>query len=77
MNEYDSINDLRGYKEKVRKDTDDLIKRIDKIVLDTANDINEYLKDDKVPVECYVKDIDAKMNLMRKMIKTELDELYD
>lgn len=74
---YDAVNDMTNYYYNTRKETEMLMERVDKIILDTANEITEYLKDDSIPMECYVKDIDAKMNLMRKMVKTELDALYE
>lgn len=34
---------------------------ISKDQVDTANDINRYLGDTSVPMECYQRDIDAKL----------------
>ena len=42
-------------------------------VLATANDINTYLGDDSVPLECYPKDIDCKLQGLHDEIQTLLN----
>lgn len=43
-----------------------------KIILDTQNDINEYLKCDSVPMENNAKDVDFKLECMKAQILLEL-----
>lgn len=40
---------------------DNQIDEINNAFLDIMNDINEYLMDDSVPLECYSEDIDRKL----------------
>jgi hypothetical protein len=40
---------------------DNQIDKINNAFLDIMNDINEYLMDDSVPLECYSEDIDRKL----------------
>lgn len=40
---------------------DELIKQFEDRFITLANDINAYLNDDSVPMECYTQDIDDKL----------------
>jgi len=42
--------------------SDEQIEKINAYFLSLMNDVNEYLKDDSVPLECYAHDIDRKLN---------------
>jgi len=46
-----------------------------KEIVDTANDINEYLMDESIPTECYQTDIDRKLEMMAKNISKLLDNV--
>lgn len=52
---------------------DELVNKIDNLFLSVMNDINAYLMDDSVPMECYSEDIDRKLDEARheilKMLK--------
>ena len=47
-----------------------LSERVSQEIRDTANDINAYLSDPSVPMECYQKDIDAKLVQMKVNVVT-------
>ena len=51
-------------------------KRLEVIVeiTKTQNDINAYLKFTSVPLECYMDDIDFKLNEMKEKIAEILDK---
>jgi hypothetical protein len=40
---------------------DELLKQFEARFITLANDINAYLNDDSVPMECYTQDIDDKL----------------
>jgi len=42
--------------------SDEQIEKINAYFLALMNDINEYLKDESVPMECYAHDIDHKLD---------------
>jgi hypothetical protein len=46
-----------------------------KEIVDTANDINKYLMDESIPMECYPSDIDRKLEMMSKNISKLLDNV--
>lgn len=48
-------------------------KKILSAVLATANDISTYLGDESVPLECYPKDIDCKLQDLYTEIQTLLN----
>lgn len=51
---------------------DELVNKIDSLLLSVMNDINAYLMDDSVPMENYQSDIDFKLNEARHEILKEL-----
>lgn len=51
----------------MRHDLHELLNLVAKEITDTQNDIDAYLASD-VPIECYRKDIDEKLNVMKKEI---------
>ena len=46
----------------------DQFDKINNEFLSIMNDINEYLMDDSIPLECYSEDIDRKLNEGRMKI---------
>jgi len=46
-----------------------------KEIVDTANDIREYLMNESIPTECYQTDIDRKLEMMAKNISKLLDNV--
>ena len=45
---------------------DKLIEEFNKLFVELQNDINAYLNDDCVPMECHADDIDEKLELARE-----------
>lgn len=43
--------------------------KVDNLIVKTADDIQEYLGADNVPLECYQKDIDKKLEDLRDEVK--------
>lgn len=54
---------------------DELKEKVTEVMTDLSTDIDEYLAQSNVPIECYQKDLDTKLMLATKELRKIIEQL--